>query len=106
MNNTQPVSPYVMEFNIPAAPRRYADVAIALGCPREISDEATAINGVEKIKYFISQCGIPARLSEVGVPREAIPAMAAAAMKITRLLKNNPRPVTEEDANNIYKAAY
>ena len=98
--------PYVMEFNIPAAPRRYADVAIALGCPREISDEATAINGVERIKYIISQCGIPARLSDVGVPQDAIPVMAAAAMKITRLLKNNPRPVTEEDAINIYKAAY
>jgi len=98
--------PYVMEFNMPSAPRRYADVAIALGCPREISDEATAINGIEKIRSFISQCGIPAKLSEVGVPEDAIPAMAAAAMKITRLLKNNPRPVTEADAIAIYKAAY
>lgn len=98
--------PYVMAFNIPAAPRRYAEVAVALGCAREHSDEATAAKGVEKIQSFIRDCGIPARLSEVGVPKEAIPEMAAAAMKITRLLKNNPRPVTEADAIAIYNAAY
>jgi len=98
--------PYVMEFNIPAAPRRYADVAMALGCARENNDEATAAKGVEKIKLFISECGIPARLRDVGVPENAIPEMATAAMKITRLLKNNPRPVTEADAIAIYKAAY
>jgi hypothetical protein len=32
--------------------------------------------------------------------------MAADAMKITRLLNNNPRPVTLQDAINIYKNAY
>ena len=79
---------------------------MALGCAREHSDEATAAKGVEKIQSFIHDCGIPARLSEVGVPKEAIPEMAAAAMKITRLLKNNPRPVTEADAIAIYNAAY
>lgn len=98
--------PYVMEFNIPAATRRYAEVAVALGCARERDDEATAMKGVEKIKTFISECGVPARLREVSIPEDAIPAMAAAAMKITRLLKNNPRPVTEADAIAIYKAAY
>jgi alcohol dehydrogenase class IV len=32
--------------------------------------------------------------------------MAKAAMKVTRLLKNNLRPITEEDAVRIYEAAY
>ncbi|HEY4150920.1 MAG TPA: iron-containing alcohol dehydrogenase [Chitinophagaceae bacterium] len=98
--------PYVMEFNIPAAPKRYAEVALALGCERQNSDEATAAKGVEKIKSITRECGIPSKLSEVGVPATAIPEMAAAAMKITRLLKNNPRTVTEADAITIYKAAY
>ncbi len=98
--------PYVMEFNIPAAPKRYADVALALGCERQGNDEATAAKGVEKIKSITRECGIPSRLSEVGVPATAIPEMAAAAMKITRLLKNNPRTVTEADAITIYKAAF
>jgi len=98
--------PYVMEFNLQVARSRYADVAVALGCNRERDDLVTALSGVEKIRWLIRECGIPVTLKEVNVPEDAIPEMAAAAMKVTRLLKNNPRPVTLEDAVNIYKAAY
>ena len=98
--------PYVMEFNLSAAPHRYADVAVALGCSREKDDGATARKGVEKIRAVIHDCGIPSRLREVGIPSNALTDMAVEAMKITRLLKNNPRTVTVEDAIEIYKAAY
>ena len=98
--------PYIMEFNYVAAPKRYADVAIALGCQREADDVKTAIRGIEKVRELIKACGIPARLRDVGIPKEAIPQMAADAMKITRLLKNNPRPITEADAIDIFNAAY
>jgi alcohol dehydrogenase class IV len=97
--------PYVMEFNIPAAPKKYADVAIALGCERQVDDKATACAGVKKIKELIKACGIPATLKEVNVPESAIPQMAADAMKIQRLLKNNPREITETDAIDIYTNA-
>jgi alcohol dehydrogenase class IV len=98
--------PYVMQFNIPAAVHRYANVAIALGCERQSSDTATAYAGVQKIRELVKACGIPATLKEVGVPESAIPQMATDAMKIQRLLKNNPREITEKDAVAIYKAAY
>lgn len=98
--------PYVMQFNIPAATKRYADVAIALGCERQDSDTATAYAGVQIIRELIKACGIPATLQEVNVPESAIPQMAVDAMKIQRLLKNNPRTITEQDAIAIYKAAY
>ncbi|HEY6505355.1 MAG TPA: iron-containing alcohol dehydrogenase [Chitinophagaceae bacterium] len=98
--------PYVMEYNIPAAEKRYADVAVALGCERQSNDEATAYAGVSKIKSLIKACGIPATLKEVNVPESAIPQMAVDALKIQRLLKNNPRPIEEKDAVEIYKAAY
>jgi alcohol dehydrogenase class IV len=42
----------------------------------------------------------------VGIPREALPMMAEDAMKQTRLLVNNPRPVALEDARAIYEAAW
>jgi alcohol dehydrogenase len=98
--------PYVMAFNIPAATKRYADVAIALGCSAGKNDLETAQLGVEKIKQLIKDCGIPATLREVNIPESAITQMAADTMKIQRLLKNNPREITEQDAINIYKAAY
>lgn len=98
--------PYVMEFNIPASPARYADVAVALGCEREAEDVATAEKGIEKVRTLISDCGIPARLRDLDIPIEAIKDMAADAMKITRLLKNNPRQISLEDAISIYIAAY
>jgi alcohol dehydrogenase class IV len=42
----------------------------------------------------------------VNIAEEAIPQMASDAVKIQRLLKNNPRPIGEADAIAIYKAAY
>jgi alcohol dehydrogenase class IV len=98
--------PYVMEYNLVAAPSRYADVAIALGCSRGANDEETARKGVAKIRELIADCGIPARLSELSIPKEAIPQMAADALKIQRLLKNNPRHISEEDAVQIFTDAY
>lgn len=98
--------PYVMQFNLVASPGRYADVAIALGCERQKDNLTTAKKGVEKVKEIIQQCGLPLRLRDAGVNEEAIPTMAKDAMKVQRLLKNNPREVTLEDAINIYKEAF
>lgn len=98
--------PYVMKFNLVASPGRYADVAIALGCKREKDDSTTAKKGVETIKQIIQQCGLPLRLRDAGVNEEAIPTLAKEAMKVQRLLKNNPREVTLQDAINIYKDAF
>lgn len=98
--------PFVMEYNLSAAPKRYADVAVALGCEREGDDMATAKKGIKKVRELIRDCGIPATLNEVAIPKEAIPQMAKDAIKIQRLLKNNPREITEQDAIDIYNAAY
>jgi alcohol dehydrogenase class IV len=97
--------PFVMEFNLVAEPTRYAEVAVALGCTRTSDDLSTALQGVEKIKTLITDCGLPPNLTAVGVSQSALPELAAAAMKIQRLLKNNPREITETDALAIYKAA-
>jgi alcohol dehydrogenase class IV len=98
--------PYVMEYNIVSSADRYADVAVALGCKREDDVWSTAKAGVEKIKELNKACGIPATLREVGVKEETIPQMAMEAMKIQRLLKNNPREITEQDAVSIFKSAF
>jgi len=98
--------PYVMEYNIPASANRYADVAIALGCERKGTTEATAQAGVERVRQLIDDCNVPPRLRDVKVPQSSIAQMATDAMKIQRLLKNNPREITETDAVAIYQSAY
>lgn len=98
--------PFVMEYNLVAAPERYAKVAEALGC-EPISDTLEmAKSGVAKVRELIKACGIPATLREVGVAREEIPQMAKDALKIQRLLKNNPRLIEETDAIQIFEAAF
>lgn len=98
--------PYVMEYNLVASPERYADVAIALGCIKKETALETAKAGVEKIRKLNALCGIPSTLNEVGVREDSIPQMAGEAMKIQRLLKNNPREITEPDAVAIFKSAF
>jgi alcohol dehydrogenase class IV len=97
--------PYVLEFNLPAMPERYAEIAVALGAPRLADPVATARAGIERIRQLIRACGLPATLSELGVPESAIPRMVESAMTVTRLLKNNPREITPEDAERIYRSA-
>jgi len=98
--------PPVLRFNFSAAPERYADVAVALGVKRGKSAAATAEKGVEFLAGLSRDCGVPQRLSDFGIRRDAIPSLAKAAMQVTRLLKNNPRPVTEADAVGIYTAIF
>jgi alcohol dehydrogenase class IV len=97
---------HVMRFNLPAAPERYAEVALALGAEAGGSAEETAQRGLARVSELSRKCGIPESMSEFGVPEEAIPRMARAAMTVTRLLKNNLRELTVSDAEAIYRAAY
>ena len=98
--------PSVLKFNMPANIKRHADVAIALGCQPGKNDEETAQRGVEFIYRLAAAVGIPDKLTALGIPQTAVDGMAKAAMQVQRLLKNNPREVTEQDARNIYNSLY
>jgi alcohol dehydrogenase class IV len=98
--------PYVMEFNLPAAPQRHAQIGIAVGAAPGQPDVDTALQGIELIKQLIRNCGLPTSLDELNIPFDSIDKMAEDALKIQRLLKNNVRPVTHRDAVNIYRAAF
>ena len=98
--------PSVMKFNTPANPKRYAEVAIAMGCEPGANNEETARRGVDFIYRLAAAVGIPDKLTALGIPQTAINDMAKAAMEVQRLLKNNPREVTEQDARDIYNSLY
>lgn len=98
--------PTVMKFNMASNLKKYAEVAIACGCEPGATDEETAMRGVEFVAQLSKNCGIPQTLAEIDIPQSEVPAMAAAAMNQQRLLVNNPRPVTEQDAADIYNSLY
>lgn len=98
--------PGVMKFNRPANLKRYAEVAVALGCEPGRDDNETAQRGVDFIYRLADAVGIPKKLTDLGIPQTAVDGMARAAMQVQRLLKNNPREVTEQDARDIYNSLY
>lgn len=98
--------PYVMKYNIEAAPDRYEQVAIALGAEKGVDNYETALNGVEKIFRLCDELNVEMKLSSLNIPEDAIDRMAEGAVKVERLLKNNPKKVTLEDAKRIYNEAY
>ena len=98
--------PHVMEYNLVAGPGRFAQVALALGAEEKTSAKETALEGVAIVRRLMKQCGLPSRLSEIGIPEQAIPEMAASAVKIQRLMKNNIREISVGDAVGIYQKAY
>jgi alcohol dehydrogenase class IV len=98
--------PHVLEFNLPAAPGRYAAIAVALGAEPRADCMETGKAGIAALRALVADTGIPKRLSDWKIPGDAIPEMAEAAMQITRLLKNNPREMNIDDAIRIYAAAF
>jgi alcohol dehydrogenase class IV len=98
--------PHVLRFNLQASPERYAEIAAALGVPSGTNAAVMASKGVELLAELSRVCGIPQRLSDLGVPQTAVNDMARAAMTVTRLLKNNLRLLTEHDAAAIYQEAF
>lgn len=99
--------PYVMRYNIMGCPSKFAQMAKAFGEKVEgISELIGAEIAVRFVERLSDDLRVPRRLRDVGIPEDAIPRLAEAAMKVTRLLANNPRKVTLEDAIAIYKSAY
>jgi alcohol dehydrogenase class IV len=98
--------PHVFRFNLEAAPDRYATIALALDVADQGSDLATAQAGIDRLVELSVACGLPQQLRDVGVKASDLPHLADESMKVTRLLKNNPKPMTREDAEAIFRAAW
>ena len=97
---------HVLRFNLPASPARYARIACQMDVADAGDDRATASTGLDHLATLVARCGIPARLRDIGVTEASIPAMAAQALTIRRLLDRNVREVTLDDAIHIYREAF
>ena len=104
------VLPHVLRFNSinTEACENYALLApfIFKDINLNTNTETICNDFIEKLENLSSLLNIPTKLRELDIPKEACDKMAKESMKQTRLLVNNPREVTEEDAFNIYSAAW
>ncbi|WP_433695859.1 iron-containing alcohol dehydrogenase [Paraburkholderia phenoliruptrix] len=100
------VLPHVLRFNAESAAHLYAELAdvVVPGVSGSAPRKTNAL--IERLEQMIAATGIPAQLRDVGIAREGLERMASDAMLQTRLLVNNPRPVSEDDALAIYTAAF
>jgi alcohol dehydrogenase class IV len=98
----------VLQFNLPVASGHYSEMApdlfpdlVAIGDPEE-----RARVFIDRLAKLSIDLGLASRLRDVGIPRDAVKGLARDAMKQVRLLANNPRQLTEEDAIGIYEAVW
>jgi alcohol dehydrogenase class IV len=98
--------PYVMDFNLHGNETRYAEIALAMGVKGGKSDFDIAVSGIASVRKLISDLGIPSHLSDMKIPFDAIAEMSQSVMSVQRLLKNNPKEISLDDVQSIYKAAY
>ena len=100
------VLPHVLRFNASAAAPLYAELAPIFAPGATGTDEALTGLLIEKLDAIAEAVGIERRLRDVGISHNDLPRLAEDAMLQTRLLVNNPREVSQDDALKIYEAAY
>jgi alcohol dehydrogenase len=98
----------VLRFNASHAAHLYADVASWIVVPyTHDGDTSSKTNAlIDFLERILEEIGLPRTLKAVGVTRDDLPGLVNDAMKQQRLLINNPRAVSREDALAIYEAAF
>jgi alcohol dehydrogenase len=95
--------PHVMRFNTPSVERLYANLAVDIGI--EANGQPAGVLLADRVREMVATAGSPTTLEDCGVDRHAIPEMAReAAGQWTG--KNNPRPVSVEQFEELYRCAF
>jgi len=94
-----------MEYNLPVAEGRLADLARAFGLEPTGDASRDARAAVDFVRGFVARVGLPTRLREAGVPEEGLERIAEAAC-VDAAVYTNPREATPEELLEVLKKAY
>lgn len=99
--------PYVMEFNRPKCVAPFATIARAIGldAPGK-TDEDLSFEVIDSIAGLLASIGIPRTLKELGLAEDRQERTAESALRIGRLVNNNPRPIDLDAMRQITRAAF
>lgn len=99
------VLPGVLAYNAEQAWKEYAELAYALlpeaqGLPAQQASQVF----VDYMSALVGRMPFSLKLSDSGVKESDLNLLASDAMKVDRLLQNNPREMTYQAAYEIYQA--
>lgn len=98
--------PYVMEYNKESSKKKYGDIARAMGVDiKGMSEDEAADAAIDAVKKLSASINIPTRLSEIGIPKDALKQLAEDAF-IDPCTGGNPKTTSVEDILAIYETAY
>ena len=92
----------VMKFNEPECRELFAKVYDRCMSGNASTQESKSKAVIAKLDEIVKHLDIPKSLKDFGVPESDLDWLVDAGMQVTRLLVNNRRKVTPEDARKIY----
>lgn len=96
--------PYVMRFNSVGNEEKFRDVALAMGLDVGGRSPAAATEAVIDALFALNRdLSIPADLKQWNITVADLETLVDGAAKVTRLLDNNPRPMSRTDIAAIYR---
>ena len=95
--------PHVLQRNMAGFPESYAALC---GENTVHSNQARSDRVLEEVHTLLQDLQTPTRLADYGVQKATLPALAAEASKIRRLLDNNVRSFSPEEVLAVYEAAW
>ena len=102
------VLPHVLRFNAPAAAELYAELAPIILPGTTLPNDPLDISELLAEHFFqlAADLGLQTKLSEMNIAKSDLPKLAEEAMLQQRLLINNPRELSLDDALSIYQQAF
>jgi alcohol dehydrogenase len=100
------ILPYAMKVNAKGNPKKFAEIATALGEDLSgLSEYESSCKAADAVFALAKDIGIPMKLSNVGITKEMFPEIIKGTMEY-RLLAINPVKVTEQDVLDILTEAF
>ncbi|MCS7112940.1 MAG: iron-containing alcohol dehydrogenase [Nitrososphaerota archaeon] len=99
--------PYAFEYNSTNIGRKIPSIAKSLGIDvegRSIEELSKSIT--DHLFELVETVGIPTKLREIGIDRNAIPTLASKLLSLERLLKRNPKAITINEALKIVESMW
>lgn len=96
----------VLKFNAPNTKQLYAELMCWLDFKSTGSTDGLCDLFIDHIQNHLNNSGLTLKLKDLNVPEHMLSKLAKDAMLQTRLLQNNPREMTQHDAEQIYQAIY